>query len=283
MFAAVRAALAMAGAAAGEGRQVRAAAFCLAGLDWASDDTYWRGELAAGLPGLGCYHLMNDGFALLRAGEPAGTGVAVSVGTGGAVVSRGADGTEWSASFWIVDALGGFALGSKAYRAVVKAELGIAPATRLREVLLSRHAFPSVAVMLEQTTSRGAHPIRHAALARDVLDTARAGDAVAREIVATQAELIAQYAQAAVDQVGLRGSGPTVVLGGSVLSSHNPTFRDATLQALGRHLPDARPLLTPRSPVVGAVAEALATGGRLGPDVTDRLTRHAFPPEFLLT
>ena len=64
------------------------AAFCLAGMDWVSDHEFWRAQLDDRYPGLSAT-LHNDGFALLRAGEPDGLGVALSVGTGGAVVARG--------------------------------------------------------------------------------------------------------------------------------------------------------------------------------------------------
>ena len=75
-----------------------------------------------------------------------------------------------------------------------------------------------------------------------------------------------------------------VVLGGSVLSSESPALRDATLTALATELPAARAMLTPRSPVVGAVAEAIAEQrGSVPADVVDRLTDHPFPAEFLLT
>jgi N-acetylglucosamine kinase-like BadF-type ATPase len=258
------------------------AAFCLAGMDWESDDLFWCDQLATRFPGMS-YSLHNDGFALLRAGEPTGVGVAVSAGTGGAVVARGPVG-EWSASFWIVDPMGGSSLGREAFAAVVRAELGIAPPTALRSILLSHHGYPDVNAMLEGTTRRGAPRLVHAALARDVLDAALAGDEVAGTIVTEQAQALAQYARAAAEKVQLSGSDFTVVLGGSVLSSTNPALRDAATAVITELLPDSRVTLTPRSPVVGAVAEAIAEGvGPLGPEVVDRLTAHRFPPEFLLT
>ena len=257
------------------------AAFCLAGMDWASDERYWCDQIVRRFPGMS-YSLHNDGFALLRAGEPSGIGVAVSAGTGGAVVARGPVG-EWSASFWIVDPMGGASLGHEAFAAVVRAELGIAPATALRDILLAHHGYPDVNAMLEGTTSRGAPRLVHAALARHVLDAARAGDVVAAAIVAEQGRALAKYAKAASARVHLSGSDFSVVLGGSVLSSANPALREATASALAQLLPDAKVVLTPRSPVVGAVAEAIAEGVGLAPDVVERLTSHRFPPEFLIT
>lgn len=278
---AIQAALRMATGAADHTR-LSHAAFCLAGMDWESDDLFWCDQLARRFPGLS-YSLHNDGFALLRAGEPTGVGVALSAGTGGAVVARGPIG-EWSASFWIVDPMGGGSLGQSAFAAVVRAELGIAPATSLRESLLMHYGYADVTAMLEGTTRRGARRPVYAALARDVLDAARAGDEVARAIVDEQGCALGRYARAAAGKVRLLGSPFSVVLGGSVLSSANPVLREATTAVLADLLPEATAVLTPRSPVVGAVAEAIDEGiGPLSADVVDRLTAYRFPPEFLLT
>ena len=259
------------------------AAFCLAGMDWISDHEFWTAQLDDRYPGLS-RTLHNDGFALLRAGEPGGLGVALSVGTGGAVVARGPE-REWTASFWLRDPVGGGDLGRAAFDAVVRADLGIDPATCLTQILLAHLGYDDVASMLEAGTRRGAHPPAYAGLARDVLDAARRGDEVAGKIVQGQADTLARYARAACVRVGLDDdAATTVVLGGSVLSSENPVLRDATVAALAAELPAARAVLSPRSPVVGAAAEAIAElRGSVSAEAVDRLTAHRFPPTFLLT
>lgn len=259
-------------------------AWCLAGLDWPSDHQFWSDQLDRHYPGLP-RRLHNDGFALLRAGEPTGIGVAVSAGTGGAVVARGPE-REWTASFWIVDSLGGFALGHGAYAAVVRSSLGIAPSTMLTRVLLDHFGYADTAAMLEDGTKRQGRRLGYASLARCVLDAAAHGDEVARQLVDEQASALASYAVAAVRQVGLEHerSGFAVVMGGSVLSSQNPILRDATVARIADLLPRARTVLAPVSPVVGAVAEAIAESqGRLMPAVVTALGGYRFPPAFLLT
>ena len=258
------------------------AAFCLAGMDWISDHQFWSAQLDDHYPGLS-RTLHNDGFALLRAGEPSGLGVALSVGTGGAVVARGPE-REWTASFWLSDPLGGGELGRAAFAAVVRADHGIDPATCLTHAQLGHLGYDDVSSMLEAGTRRGGRPPVYANLARDVLDAARRGDTVAVRIVQGQARSLARYARAACRRVGLDDAAATVVLGGSVLSSENPALREATVAALADELPAARAVLSPRSPVVGAAAEAIAEErGSVPPDVVDRLTAHRFPPTFLLT
>ena len=279
VFSAIGTALEMAGA---EATWLTHAAFCLAGVDWDSDMTFWRETIHRRLPGLS-FCLRNDGFALLRAGAPEGIGVALSSGTGGAVVARSPT-SEWSASFWIVDPLGGTALGERAFAAVVRAELGIGAGTRLTDLLLVRHGYPDVATMLEAATRRGAPRLPHAALARDVLDAAHDGDQVAVDIVAEQASALARYATAAATQVGLDNSHFPIVLGGSVMSSSNPALRKATTRNLAGLLPNSSVLTAPRSPVIGAVAEALAeSSGPLPTTIMDRLDGYRFPKDFLIT
>lgn len=258
------------------------AALCLAGMDWVSDHEFWSAQLDRLYSGLS-RTLHNDGFALLRAGEPSGVGVALSVGTGGAVVARGPE-REWTASFWLRDPVGGNELGRAAFDAVVRADLGIDPPTCLTATLLIRFGQPDVEALLEAGTRRGGRAITYAVLARDVLDAARGGDAVAQRIVGGQARSLARYARAACAQVGLTGGATTVVLGGSVLSSENPALREATVTALAEELPGARAVLSVRSPVVGAALEAIAElRGSVPIEVATRLADHRFPPEFLLT
>lgn len=258
------------------------AAFCLAGIDWDSDVIFWRRVLTEQFGGLS-HSLHNDGFALLRSGSPDGIGVAVSAGTGGAVVARGPRG-EWSASFWIVDPVGGGSLGERAFAAVVRAELGIGERTKLSDLLLDRHGYSDVASMLEDATRRGGKRLAHAALARDVLDAARDGDHVAGVIVTDQSRALAAYATAAAERVGLSGTHFPVILGGSVLSSTNPALRDATTSAIATRLPGTTIRLTPTSPVVGAVGEAIAEHtGWLSADVMEQLGRYRFPDDFLTT
>lgn len=265
-------------------RRLGHAVFCLAGLDWDSDHRFWSDRLDHRYPGLS-RRLHNDGFALLRAGEPSGIGVALSVGTGGAVVARGPL-QEWTASFWIVDGMGGSCLGREAYAAVVRAELGIAPPTRLTALLLTHFGYRDVATLLEETTRRHGRQLRHATMARDVLDAAADGDEVATGIVAGQAAALARYAQAAARQAGLDAAAGdfAVVLGGSVLSSTNAVLRDATTARLAELLPYAQPRLAPVSPVVGAVAEAIAElTGEVSQGAVAGLGSQRFPADFLLT
>jgi len=264
-------------------RRVRRAAFCLAGLDWDSDRRYWAEQLDR-LPWLDSYSLRNDGFALLRAGRSDGVGVALAAGTGAAVVGRGRAGQEWSASFWITHPIGGGALGGSAMRAVMRAELGLGPATTLKQTLLDVHGFDDMDSMLEGFTSRGRRWQQHAHAARAVLDAASAGEPVAVALVQEQAQAVADYLVIAMRKVDLASADVPVVLGGSVLTGDNPILRDAARRAIATVLPLAAVVVARRSPVVGAAAEAIAEGsGPLTEEILDRLAGHSYPIDFLLT
>ena len=281
---AVRAALHEAGL---EGGQVRHAAFRLAGVDWPEDDEHWSTVLAHRLPDLGSVSIKNDGFSLLRCGNPDGVGVAVNAGTGPAVAARGNDGSEFCACWWIQHPLGGQALGRAAFRAVVDAELGAGRPTLLTAELLALYGYDDVGSLLHAFTRR--HPVRPVpdprVAARAVLRAAGAGDAVAWAIVADQAGTFARLAGVAARRTGLVGGPPILcVLGGSVLTSEHPAFRDALVEALWSELGSVEVVSSAASPVAGALLDALAEGGvALDRQIQTEVLHALHPADFLLT
>lgn len=281
---AVRRALAAAGL---EGSQVRHAAFRLAGVDWGEDEEHWTTVLADRLPDLASVSIKNDGFSLLRCGSPDGVGVAINAGTGPAVAARGTAGNEWCACWWIAHPLGGRSLGESAFRAVVDAELGAGRPTLLTAELLTLYAYDDVESMLHNFTRR--HPVRpvpdERVAARSVLRAAGSGDAVAWGIVATQAATFARLAGVAARRAGLTGEQPTpCVLGGSLLTSEHPAYREALVEALAAELGAVEVFASAASPVAGALLDALAEGGAVVDRQTQDEVLHAFhPAEFLLT
>lgn len=281
---AVRTALADAGV---EADQVRHAAFRLAGVDWPEDEEHWVTVLRHRLPGLGSVSIKNDGYSLLRCGGVDGVGVAINAGTGPAVAARGTDGNEWCACWWIQHPLGGRDLGRAAFRAVVEADLGTGPATALTEGLLTLYGYADVGALLHAFTRR--HPVRslpdERVAARTVLRAARSGDGVARWLVAEQAAAFARLARVAAEQTGLVGTDPTaLVLGGSILTSEHPAFRDALVKALEVELGSVDVVVSGASPVAGALLDALAEGSAgLTQAVHDEVLSAPHPIEFLLT
>ena len=270
-----------------EGSCVRQAAFRLAGVDWPEDERHWAAVLGSRLPELRSVSIKNDGYSLLRCGSPDGVGVAINAGTGPAVAARGADGREWCACWWIQHRLGGRDLGRSALQAVVDAELGTGRPTLLTHELLTIYGYHDVEALLHAFTEREpVGPVPEARTAsRAILRTAGAGDAVARGLVAEQAGHFARLAGAAARKTGLVGEQPTpCVLGGSVLTSEHPAYRDALTEALRRELGSVEIVVSAASPVAGALLDALAEGGvDLDWPIHDEVVGALHPADFLLT
>ena len=250
---AVVAALTMAGACPGD---LAAGGFSLAGADWPEDLEYLRDQMLA----RGYGHraiVVNDAVGALWAGNPDGVGVVVNCGTGAAIAARAEDGTAWHGSFWL-EGMGSEALGQRALRAVLRAELGIDPPTALTPCLLTFYDQPTVEALLHLFTARlGNHPNNRDRLARVVLDTAEAGDETARGLVATQGVILADYALAAVRQVGLSGRRFPLVLAGGIFRHPSRLLPKAISDHVQAAEPGATPLVARLEPVAGALLLAL--------------------------
>lgn len=263
---------------------VRSAAFRLAGVDWPEDEALWSDALRTAFPSNVVRSVKNDGFALLRCGDPAGVGVAVSIGTGAAIGARGDDGGEFVVSWWFQHYLGAVGLGNDAVRAVMLSELGLAPATELSAALVDFYGVASVEELLHAFTRRdgalGHHDKGRAA--RTILATAAGGDAVADSIIDEHARRIADYVAVSAKRVDLRA--PTVVLGGSVVASSDSILRSRTVDALRESIPAARVVETRAVPILGAVLDALAEGGVIvDREVQSRVLAAELPDELLRT
>src|SRR5690606_33972561 len=95
----------------------------------------------------------NDAIGSLRAGSPDGNGVVIACGTGTAIGARNPKGEIWHSSFW-QEPLCGHQMGSRALRAIYRAELGVDRATSLTEAVLEHFKEPSVEAMLYRFTAR---------------------------------------------------------------------------------------------------------------------------------
>ncbi|WP_255954946.1 N-acetylglucosamine kinase [Streptomyces odontomachi] len=275
VFAAVTRALDEAGAKL---EQLAGAALRLAGVDWPEDREFWHDTLLAHWPAALPRSILNDGYAAIRCGEPSGTGVAVIGGTAAAVAARGPDGALWELAWWGQHPMGALGLAQEAFRAIVLAELGEAPATELARAVLDFYGLDSVRELNHWLTRRvGAarHPDR-ARCAPAITAAAVHGDPVAMGLVAEQGRRFARYAAVAARQVGLSGDGRpvSVVLSGSVLTAQDSPVTSALLGRLPAYLPDAVVHQAVIPPVGGAALDALAEGGAApDQDVLERLAR----------
>lgn len=280
---AVQSALDLAGATQSD---IAGAAFRLAGVDWAEDSGFWADAIRAQLPLLKRWSVQNDGFAMLRWGDLSGAGVAVGAGTGPAVAGRGPRG-DYAASWWIQEYLGGAAMGEAAFRSVMRAHLGLGPATCLTATLIRMEGVAGVEQLLWEYTRRvdprPFHGLKKAA--RAVLEAADAGDEAACDIVSYQAASLARYVEVAARECGWASDAAIpVVLGGSLLTSSSGALRDRLMQAVVRSRPAASVVAIGGSPSAGALLDAMAESGvRITVEVRDRVQRAGIPAELFMT
>ncbi len=244
---------------------IRAAAFRLAGVDFAEDAEFWHHRIQQLLPGMGRWSVLNDAFASLRLADLSGVGLAITVGTGPAIAARSVDGREACSGMFVLDDLGGQGLGNSALDAVFRAWMGLAEPTALEAKLLAHYGCSNVWQLRHEfmrRESRRAEQERWEA-AKIVLELADAGDAVSQRIVETQARAFIDYAGWCAAEVGCSLADGTlpVVLNGSVVQSQSGAMRDALLARLRDIAPAAPVRVADAPPLHGIALDALHEGG----------------------
>jgi len=192
-------------------------------------------------------------------------GVAVGAGTGAVAWGFNRQGQQAVASAWgafLGDEGGGYWIAAEALRAIVRAEDGREPPTRLREglgkVLGVKESLWELIPLLHHKGAMSRQEI--AALCPLVAQVAREGDAKALAIFARAGEELGLAATAVIRRLGMTGEEFGVVPFGSVFKAREMIlgpFREAILQVA----PGARFIFPRYEPVVGALLLALQRGG----------------------
>ena len=242
--------------------EIASGCFSLAGADWQEDYDFLlaamkehkSGEIVA---------VYNDAIGALRAGSPDGTGVVLACGTGTAIGGRNAEGKYWHASFW-QEAFCGHEMGSRALRAVYRAELGIDPPTALTAPILAHYRQPSVEALLHHYTARDHEDFpaaKTARLSRIVLREADRGDEAALKIVGDMGRGLAEYALVAARKVGIEGTAFPLVLNGGVFRHHSNILINVILDGIRPVAPDVQVIRSRHEPAVGALMMAFEQNG----------------------
>ncbi|MEY9857000.1 N-acetylglucosamine kinase-like BadF-type ATPase [Catenulispora sp. GAS73] len=204
-------------------------------------------------------HVANDTFALLHAGSPNGTGVAVVCGTGINCVGIGPDGSV--ARFPALGALsgdwgGGQDIGTEMLWHAVRGEDGRGPRTALTAAVAGHFGLRTA---LDVTLA-----IHTGELAEGELRTltpalfALTGDPVARSVVDRQAGEVCALGLAALRRLGLEQTPTPVILGGGVLGAADPYLLGRISEGFAqRSKAELRVVTEP--PVAGAALHALGT------------------------
>jgi N-acetylglucosamine kinase-like BadF-type ATPase len=208
--------------------------------------------------------VLNDAFAVLRAGTDRGWGIAVVCGAGinglgvgpdGGVVrfpSLGPISGDWG---------GGYDVGMAALAAAARAQDGRGEPTLLARLVPAHFGLAdplavTVALHLGELPQR-----RLVELAPVVFDAAQRGDQVAEGVVLRLADEVIAFAMAAIRRLALAGDDLDVVLGGGLLRAGLPLLDDAVRAGIQRQAPGARVLVVDWEPIVGAGLLALDEAG----------------------
>ncbi|GIH12785.1 N-acetylglucosamine kinase [Rugosimonospora africana] len=206
------------------------------------------------------YRVDNDLFALLRAGTVAPDSVVVTCGAGINCLGRRLDSRV--ARFLSLGEIsgdwgGGHHLAMLALWHAARGEDGRGPATALTAVVAEHFGRSTV-----EEVSTGLHL---GELARERVNelspvlfaVADAGDAVARSVVARQAEEVVVMVAAAARRLELLDLPHTVVLGGSVLAARHPLLHNAVIEGITALAPRADIVVLSDPPVAGAALLAM--------------------------
>jgi N-acetylglucosamine kinase-like BadF-type ATPase len=272
---------------------------CLAGADLPEDEE----QLAAALARQGwaaSYSVVNDTFAILRAGLVPGLGdaapadgagqagaqvrhwgVGVTCGAGINCVALAPDGREerfLSLGPISGDWGGGEGLGREALWWAIRDEDGRGPQTMLREAVPAHFGVPRAS-----DVSIGIHYGKISksellGLAPVLLRVAARGDEVARNVVIRLADEIVTMAVTLIRRLGLAGRAVPVVLGGGLLTARDPLLTECVAAELAARAPAAIMRIVDVPAVAGAALLGLDHTG--APPAAEHRLRAAYltPP-----
>jgi len=247
---------ALRGAGAGSA-DLGACCFGVCGADWDEDVTFYLDGIGARLALDQPPIITNDAFNSLRAGTDDGVGVALVLGTGGAIAARGPDGTTWF-SGERMERAGAIELGRIVYDGLIRAEYGEGQRPAYEPVALRIFGVDSVEALVYAVTRTGGTGYRSVSrLAPALLEAAHAGDAASERLVSAHGRRMTEYIRAAARRVGLTTEHPHVVLAGGLLRSRGSHLRDAIATELPEHTVSVARL----EPAYGALLAAADRAG----------------------
>jgi N-acetylglucosamine kinase-like BadF-type ATPase len=184
------------------------------------------------------------------------TGIALVSGTGSSAYGVAPDGRTAIAGGWgylIGDDGSAFDVGREALRAVLRADGGLGPATELTTALARTLGVSQPRDLIRVVYQAQSPRTTVATLAPLVVETARADDAIARQILTRAGHELGKLAKAVARRLGL-GAESTVVATGGMLTA-GALILDPLREELARvGLSDLRVL--EREPAIGALRRA---------------------------
>jgi N-acetylglucosamine kinase-like BadF-type ATPase len=196
----------------------------------------------------------NDTLALLRAGTDRGWGIAVVCGAGINCLGLAPDGRE--VRFLALGPIsgdwgGGGDVGLAALAAAARSADGRGPRTVLETAVPAHFGLADPLEVSRAIHLRQIPSARLLELAPVVL-AACDQDRVAAGIIGRLANEVIAFAAAALSRLELTGADADVVLGGRLLSAVSPSVIETIARGVNEAAPNARVLVAPSEPIVGA-------------------------------
>ena len=232
-------------------RDVAAAAVCLAGYDWPSDEQRLRPVVDH--LGLGCRAVLrNDSFGALRAGTDHPYGIVNNAGTGGVTAGRNKSGRVFrTMAEGIGEGNGSADLSFGALELVAREVHGQIAPTLLTPAILRFTGFDSALDMFE-SYMRGHGTVR-GDFARLALDVAEAGDEAALDLTRRVAMSHARDVLGVATMLEMLGDEADIVMAGSVHQRGCKPWVSAFTSAVTEHMPSANFRVLDGPPVAGCV------------------------------
>ena len=210
--------------------------FGLAGLSGASEKARWRAALESLYRGdLAVDEDVAAAWAGALGPENLGAGGAVLIaGTGANCFGRNARGQRARVDGWgplLGDRGSGYWLGESGIRAAIAACDGAAPPTQLQSALLEHFAVETVESLVGVVYAADFRRDRVAAFVPHVIESARAGDATAADLLRQSGHQLGQTARAVLQSLELN----KLALTGGLLQN-SPEIRAALQQNLGAQI-----------------------------------------------
>jgi N-acetylglucosamine kinase-like BadF-type ATPase len=229
--------------------------YCVAGLDLPADEEQlapaiaFRNWTAEDI-------LLNDTFAVSRAGTTQKWGIGVVCGTGLNCAGTAPDGrtvrfpalAELSGDF----APGGEWLGPRALGLALRASDGRGAPTLLSTRVPEHFGLPDAETVLTDVYTGALAFPRLFELARVLLDAARDGDALARQAADYLADEVVAFATAAIRRLDLEPTPVEVVLGGGIFDTDDRGFHNRVAEGIHAVAPQAQLRYVDAPPVLGA-------------------------------
>jgi N-acetylglucosamine kinase-like BadF-type ATPase len=237
-----------------DGQEAAVAMLCMAGVDFPREEERLA-ELVSGHDWAASTTVVNDTFAVLRAGTEQGYGVAVVCGAGINCVGVAPDGRH--VRFPALGAItgdwgGGYDVGLAAVSKAARSFDGRGAKTTLEQTVPAHFGFETPYELAEAIHGREIPQRRVLELARVVFAEAER-DEVAAGIVDQLADEVVALAGAALARLGLDGRVVEVLLGGGLLQGEN----SRVVERIRAGLPGIVVRVTGAPPIVGAALLAL--------------------------